>query len=159
VPCAEQATDETVHVAVVEHQDLGVLAREPAAGELTGCGPRVADPQDSRPAHHVGVADVPEPRGEQFRQSCTAMPRNDGSTPAASIASCRSRAPDSPPPQPRHRPGSWHTTSSGRPVISSVAPGWPFARPGFRPDLRRSELGAGLASPSLDGGFDEFREF
>ena len=40
-----------------------------------------------------------------------------------------------------------------------VAPGWPFGRPGFRPDFPRSDFGAGFASPSDDGGFEEFREF
>jgi len=67
--------------------------------------------------------------------------------------------PNSPFPQPAHRPGSWLTTSSGRPVISSVAPGCPFGRPGLRPDLPRSARGAGVASPSPDGGIDEFRGF
>jgi hypothetical protein len=62
-------------------------------------------------------------------------------------------------PAPAARAGSWVTTAAGRPVISSVAPGWPFGRPGFRPLLLRSDLGAGLASPSLEGGFDEFRGF
>ena len=42
---------------------------------------------------------------------------------------------------------------------SIVAPGWPFGRPGLRPDLPRSDFGAGFASPSDDGGLLEFREF
>ena len=40
-----------------------------------------------------------------------------------------------------------------------VAPGWPFGRPGLRPVFFRSDLGAGLASPSDDGGLLEFFEF
>ena len=48
---------------------------------------------------------------------------------------------------------------SGRSVISSVAPGCPFGRPGLRPVFFRSDFGAGLASPSDDGGLEEFREF
>ena len=66
-------------------------------------------------------------------------------------------APDRPAPQPAHRPGSCETTSSGLPVISSVAPGCPFGRPGPRPVFLRSDFGAGLASPSADGGLEEFR--
>ena len=68
-------------------------------------------------------------------------------------------APDRPAPQPAHRPGSCETTSSGLPVISSVAPGCPFGRPGPRPVFLRSDFGAGLASPPADGGLEEFREF
>ena len=33
-----------------------------------------------------------------------------------------------------------------------VAPGWPFGRPGVRPVFFRSDFGAGLPSPSDDGG-------
>ena len=40
-----------------------------------------------------------------------------------------------------------------------VAPGWPFGRPGLRPVFFRSDFGAGLASPSDDGGLLEFFEF
>jgi hypothetical protein len=68
-------------------------------------------------------------------------------------------APDRPFPHPAQRPGSWVATASGRLVISRVAPGWPFGRPGFRPLLVRSDLGAGLAGPSDDGGLEEFRGF
>ncbi len=35
----------------------------------------------------------------------------------------------------------------------------PSGRPGLRPLLSRCDLGAGLASPPADGGFDEFRGF
>jgi hypothetical protein len=35
---------------------------------------------------------------------------------------------------------------------------WPFGRPGPRPDRGRNDFGAGLASPSDEGGFDEFAE-
>jgi hypothetical protein len=62
-------------------------------------------------------------------------------------------------PQPPHFAGRCRTFLSGCSVSSIVAPGWPFGRPGLRPDLPRSDFGAGLASPSDDGGFDEFREF
>ncbi len=40
-----------------------------------------------------------------------------------------------------------------------VTPGCPFGRPGFRPVFARSDLGAGFASPSDDGGFELFFEF
>jgi hypothetical protein len=42
-----------------------------------------------------------------------------------------------------------------RRVVPSC-PAWP---PGLRPLFLRSDRGAGLASPSLDGGLEEFREF
>ena len=75
----------------------------------------------------------------------------------------RSTAVASPPfrdfPQQPHVAGRCRTLLSGWSVSSIVAPGWPFGRPGFRPDFPRSDLGAGFASPSDDGGFDEFREF
>ena len=37
-----------------------------------------------------------------------------------------------------------------------MVPGWPFGRPGPRPDLWRNDFGAGLANPSDDGGLPEF---
>jgi hypothetical protein len=37
-----------------------------------------------------------------------------------------------------------------------VTPGWPFGRPGLPPAFCRSDLGAGLPSPSDDGGLLEF---
>jgi hypothetical protein len=37
-------------------------------------------------------------------------------------------------------------------VSCIVAPGCPFGRPGFRPDVPRSDFGAGFASPSDGGG-------
>jgi hypothetical protein len=40
-----------------------------------------------------------------------------------------------------------------------VTPGWPFGRPGLRPVFFRNDPGAGLASPSDDGGLLEFLEF
>jgi hypothetical protein len=61
-------------------------------------------------------------------------------------------------PQQPHR-GRCRTFFSGRSDSSIVAPGWPSGLPGFRPDLPRSDFGDGLAGPSDDGGFDEFREF
>jgi len=61
-------------------------------------------------------------------------------------------------PQPAQAPGSCTTTSSGRSTCRSVRPWCPGCPPGSRPDRPRSDLGAGLSSPSLDGGFDEFRE-
>ena len=79
-----------------------------------------------------------------------------GRSPAAARSPPPPRRPG-PAPHPEHRPGSCRITASGRPVISSVAPGCPFGRPGLRPDLPRSDFGAGLAGPSRDGGFEEFR--
>ena len=40
-----------------------------------------------------------------------------------------------------------------------VTPGCPFGRPGLRPVFFRSDFGAGLPSPSDDGGLLEFFEF
>jgi hypothetical protein len=37
-----------------------------------------------------------------------------------------------------------------------VVPGCPLGRPGRRPVFFRNDLGAGLPSPSEDGGLDEF---
>ena len=59
---------------------------------------------------------------------------------------------------PQH-PGTCRTTRSGWPVRCIVAPGCPFGRPGLRPVFFRSDFGAGLPSPSEDGGFEEFFEF
>jgi hypothetical protein len=61
-------------------------------------------------------------------------------------------------PQQPHFAGRCRTFLSGWSVSSIVAPGWPSGLPGLRPDLPRSDFGAGLAGPSDDGGFDEFRE-
>ena len=47
---------------------------------------------------------------------------------------------------------------SGSSDSSIVAPGWPFGRPGLRPDLPRRDFGDGLASLCDDGGL-ELREF
>jgi hypothetical protein len=44
-------------------------------------------------------------------------------------------------------------------VSCIAAPGRPSGRPGFRPDFPRSDFGRGSASPSEDGGFEDFREF
>ncbi len=74
-----------------------------------------------------------------------------------SIPACG--APARSPPQPAQLRGSWQITSSGSAVITSVAPGCPFGRPGLRPDFPRSDFGACLARPSDDGGREEFREF
>ena len=38
-------------------------------------------------------------------------------------------------------------------------PRLPLRPPGLRPVFFRSDFGAGLASPSDDGGLEEFREF
>jgi hypothetical protein len=62
-------------------------------------------------------------------------------------------------PQQGHFAGRCFTVLSGCSDSSIVAPGWPAGRPGLRPDLPRSDFGAGFARPSDDGGFDEFREF
>jgi hypothetical protein len=40
-----------------------------------------------------------------------------------------------------------------------VAPGCPLGRPGLRPVFFRNDFGAGLPSPSDDGGLLEFFEF
>src|SRR6185437_546466 len=61
-------------------------------------------------------------------------------------------------PQQPHLAGRCLTLLSGCSDSSIVTPGWPLGLPGVRPDLPRSDFGAGLASPSDDGGFDEFRE-
>jgi hypothetical protein len=42
---------------------------------------------------------------------------------------------------------------------ASVWPRCPFCPPGLRPLLPRNDFGAGLASPSDDGGLEEFEEF
>src|SRR5580693_832079 len=55
-------------------------------------------------------------------------------------------------PQHEQRFGRCSTFLPGCPDSSIVAPGWPFGRPGLRPDLPRSDFGAGLAGPSDDGG-------
>jgi hypothetical protein len=62
-------------------------------------------------------------------------------------------------PQQPHFAGRCRTLLSGWSVSCIAAPGWPFGRPGLRPDFPRSDFGCGLASPSDDGGFEEFREF
>jgi len=41
------------------------------------------------------------------------------------------------------------------PQVRPSRPGWP---PGLRPDRPRSDVGAGLSSPSRDGGWKELRE-
>jgi hypothetical protein len=61
-------------------------------------------------------------------------------------------------PQPAQPPGSCTTTSSGTATCRSVRPSRPGCPPGLRPDRPRSDVGAGLPSPSLDGGLEEFRE-
>jgi hypothetical protein len=61
-------------------------------------------------------------------------------------------------PQPAQAPGSWTTTSSGTATCRSVRPSRPGCPPGLRPDRLRSDFGAGLSSPSADGGLEEFRE-
>ncbi len=77
---------------------------------------------------------------------------------------CRRVAPTSVPsrasaPQPPQQAGSWRMTSSGSDTCSRVRPRRPGCPPGRRPVFLRSDFGAGLANPSLDGGFEEFREF
>ena len=62
-------------------------------------------------------------------------------------------------PQQPHLAGRCRTLLSGWSVSCIVAPGWPFGRPGLRPDFPRSDFGDGFARPSDDGGFEEFREF
>ena len=57
-------------------------------------------------------------------------------------------------PQP---PGSCHTSRSGLATCVGVCPLCPSCPPGRRPLFFRNDRGAGLASPSLDGGPEEFR--
>jgi hypothetical protein len=61
-------------------------------------------------------------------------------------------------PQPVQAPGSCMTTSSGTGTCRSVRPSRPGCPPGLRPDRPRSDFGAGLSSPSVDGGLEELRE-
>ena len=62
-------------------------------------------------------------------------------------------------PQPVHGPGSCRRRSFGSATSANVEPGCPGCPPGFRPLVRRSDLGAGLTNgESDDGGFEEFRE-
>jgi hypothetical protein len=61
-------------------------------------------------------------------------------------------------PQPVQAPGSWTTTSAGFSTCRRVRPSCPGCPPGLRPDRPRSDFGAGLSSPSLDGGIEELRE-
>jgi hypothetical protein len=78
--------------------------------------------------------------------TCRRMTRTGG-TAAASCA-----------PQPAQAPGSCTTTSSGRSTCRNVRPSRPGCPPGRRPDRPRSDFGAGLSSPSADGGWEELRE-
>jgi hypothetical protein len=61
-------------------------------------------------------------------------------------------------PQPVQAPGSCTITSSGTATCRSVRPSRPGCPPGLRPERPRSDLGAGLSTPSLDGGLEELRE-
>ena len=69
--------------------------------------------------------------------------------------------PASPAPHRPQQPGSWRISQSGLSTCASVVPLCPSCPPGLRPLRLRSDrgLGAGLASPSLDGGLEEFRGF
>jgi hypothetical protein len=55
-----------------------------------------------------------------------------------------------------HTSGRCRITTSGSATLCRVVPSCPFGRPGPRPERPRSDLGAGFARPSDDGGFDEF---
>jgi hypothetical protein len=61
-------------------------------------------------------------------------------------------------PQSTQASGSCMTTLSGTATCRRVRPSRPGCPPGLRPDRPRSDMGAGLSSPSLDGGFEELRE-
>ena len=61
-------------------------------------------------------------------------------------------------PHPPQRAGSCRTSRSGLATCASVRPSCPSCPPGVRPLFLRSDRGAGLPSPSLDGGFEEFRD-
>jgi hypothetical protein len=67
--------------------------------------------------------------------------------------------PASPAPHRPQQPGSWRISRSGLATCASVVPLCPSCPPGLRPLFFRSDLGAGLAGPSLDGGLEEFRGF
>jgi hypothetical protein len=112
------------------------------------------------PAGAVPAVTVPhEQRRDTIRCSVTSPRICSGRSVTCRRSVLVTGAPVRPVPQPPHAPGSCTTTSSGSSVIARVAPGCPFGRPGLRPDLPRSDLGAGLARPSDDGGFEEFRGF
>ena len=66
--------------------------------------------------------------------------------------------PASPAPHRPQQPGPCRTSRSGLATCASVVPLCPSCPPGLRPLLFRSDRGrgAGLASPSLDGGQEEF---
>jgi hypothetical protein len=111
------------------------------------------------PAGAAAAVTIPQPhRREIGRCSVTSARISGGKSVTCRRPAPASGAPARSLPQPAHRPGSWPTTSSGAPVISIVAPGWPFGRPGLRPDLPRSDRQTGRPSPSADGGLEEFRE-
>ncbi len=70
-------------------------------------------------------------------------------TPARSVR-CR------PVPHPEHTDGAWSKMVSGFSTRDRFAPG---CLPCLRPDLPRSDLGAGLPNRSEDGGIEELPEF
>jgi hypothetical protein len=83
---------------------------------------------------------------------------------AGTSVTCRlttpaSGAPAKPAEHPEQQGGSCRTTRSGASLSCIVTPGCPLGRPGLRPDLARSDFGAGLAGPSDDGGLELFPEF
>lgn len=102
------------------------------------------------------------------RRTCTLAAGHDArSSPARSPVGrtpCRcssptTGAPDRSAPHERHAPGACTRISSGSGRACNRNPGSPGCLPGRRPDLRRSDRGGGLDSPSELGGFDEFCEF
>jgi hypothetical protein len=65
--------------------------------------------------------------------------------------------PARPAPQRPQQAGSCQISRSGRATCVNVVPLCPSCPPGRRPLFFRNDRGAGLASPSLDGGLEEFR--
>ena len=111
------------------------------------------------PAGAAAPVTVPQPQRREMSWCSVTTGRAGGTS-----VTCRRITPASPAParlspHAGHCSGSCAITSSGAAVNSSVAPGCPFGRPGLRPLLPRSDRVGGLAGPSCDGGFEEFREF
>jgi hypothetical protein len=65
--------------------------------------------------------------------------------------------PAGPAPHRPQRPGSCRISRSGGATCANVWPLCPSCPPGRRPLRFRSDRGVGLASPSLEGGLEEFR--
>jgi len=132
-------------LAFLDHADLALTHADAVVdGDLQGH--RLGDA-----LHGVLAADVDRGRALDARTGGISV------TCRRSIPVSAAPARDSP-----HRAqhdGTCRTRRSGLSVRAIVAPGCPFGRPGFRPLAFRSDFGAGLPSPSDDGGFEGFCEF